>query len=121
VEIKVRFIASSQEDKLKAQQRPTYCAPMACIFGEHETVKKVRPPLRTMPDDGTRVVYRTVISTYPGMMPAPIALDMLKQYWVVVLLGFAALAFRFFRRRIILAAFLPMALPSAARWVARVC
>jgi hypothetical protein len=53
---------------------------MACIFGEHETVKKVRPPLRTMPDDGTRVVYRTVISTYPGMMPDLIALGMLKQF-----------------------------------------
>jgi hypothetical protein len=80
-------MASSQEGKLKAQQRPTYCAPMACIFGEHETDKKVRPPSRTMPDDGTRVVYRTVISTYPGMMPDSIALGMLKQYWVVVLLG----------------------------------
>jgi hypothetical protein len=45
-----------------------------------------------MPDDGTRVVYRTVISTYPGMMPDLIALGMLKQYWVVVLLGFTALA-----------------------------
>ena len=58
-----------------------------------------------MPDDGTRIVYRTVISTCPGMMPDPIALGMLKQYWVVVLLGFTALAFRLFRRRIILAHF----------------
>ncbi len=60
---------------------------MACIFGEHETDKKVRPSSRTMPADGTRVVYRTVISTCPVMMPDPIVLGMLKQYWVVVLLG----------------------------------
>jgi hypothetical protein len=43
-----------------------------------------------MPDDGTRVVYRTVISTYPGTMLDPIVLGMLKQYWVVILWDYRA-------------------------------
>jgi hypothetical protein len=59
-----------------------------------------------MPADGTRVVYHTVISTCPVMMPDPIVLGMLKQCWVVVLLGLTALALGLFRRRIILAALL---------------